>query len=47
VCVCVQMSEDNCLMPIITKTGDTSVSSDHSLVKVCPKGKGGHMCLRK
>lgn len=45
--MCVQMSGEHCLMPIKTKTGDTSVSSDHCLVKVCPRGKGGHMCLRK
>lgn len=45
--MCVQMSGEYCLMPIKTKTGDTSVSSDHCLVKVCPRGKGGHMCLRK
>lgn len=47
VCVCVRMSRENCLVPIKTKTGDTSVSLDHGLVKVCLRGEGGHMCLRK
>lgn len=46
-CVCVQTSEENCLVPMTTKRKDTSVSSDHCLVKVCPRGKGGHMCPRK